>query len=151
MSTNRPTPPGWPRISSAVFYDDAARAIEWLCQAFGFKVRLRIPGPDGRVVHSELTLGDGIVMVAQAGGNPNRKIEVKGRSPQSLAGSMTQSLFAYVDDVDTFCERARSAGARIIEPPTTQDYGPDYWSDRTCRIEDLEGHHWFFAQRLQRS
>lgn len=149
MTTKNPSPPGWPRISSALFYDDASAAIDWLCAVFGFQVRLRIAGPDGRIIHSELTLGDGVVMVAQASNASKREIELKGRSPRSLDGALTQALFAYVDDVEAFCAHAKSAGARIVEPPTTQEYGPDYWSDRTCRIEDCEGHHWFFAQRLR--
>ena len=50
---NKP-PQGWPRITAAVFYDDAAKAIDWLCEAFGFEVRLKIEGDGGRIEHSEL-------------------------------------------------------------------------------------------------
>jgi uncharacterized glyoxalase superfamily protein PhnB len=54
-----------------------------------------------------------------------------------------------VDDVDAHCEQARAAGAKIIDEPTTTDYGEEYWSDRTYRVEDPEGHHWFFMQRMR--
>jgi uncharacterized glyoxalase superfamily protein PhnB len=64
----KPTPQGWPRISSAVFYDDAAAAIPWLCRVFGFEVRLKVEGENGRIEHSELAFGDGLVMVGTAGG-----------------------------------------------------------------------------------
>ena len=58
----RPTPAGWPRLSSSIFYQDAATAIDWLCKAFGFEVRLKVEGEGGRIVHSELTYGDGLIM-----------------------------------------------------------------------------------------
>src|SRR5690606_37481574 len=70
--TRKPAPAGWPRISSAVFYDDAARAIDWLCAAFGFEVRLKVEGDGGRIEHSELTFGDGLIMVGSTGGRSGR-------------------------------------------------------------------------------
>jgi uncharacterized glyoxalase superfamily protein PhnB len=66
-----------------------------------------------------------------------------------VGGANTQSLFVYVDDVEAHARRARAAGARIIEEPTTVDFGEDYWSDRGYRAADPEGHEWFFAQRLR--
>jgi uncharacterized glyoxalase superfamily protein PhnB len=51
--------------------------------------------------------------------------------------------------VDAHCERARAAGARIVEGPTTRDHGEEYWADRSYRAEDLEGHQWFFMQRMR--
>lgn len=51
--------PPWPRISSCLFYADAAAAIDWLCRVFGFEVRLKCAGEDGEIDHSELVLGDG--------------------------------------------------------------------------------------------
>ena len=96
-----PTPPaGWPQISSALFYDDAAAAIEWLEKAFGFSTRLRVEDGSGAIVHSELELGGGLVMVASA--------REGGRSPRSVGGANTQSLFAYVPDVEAHCARARA-------------------------------------------
>ena len=65
------------------------------------------------------------------------------------AGGNTQNLFVYVDDVEAHCQRARAAGAVIDKEPTTTDYGDDYWVDRGYGAVDLEGHHWYFAQRLR--
>ena len=145
----QPSPRGWPRISSAVFYDDAAAAIPWLCRAFGFEVRLKVEGEDGRIEHSELVFADGLIMVGSAGGKSDRPVPLPCRSPRSLGGANTQSLGVFVDDVDAHCERARAAGAKIVEEPATQDYGEAYWSDRTYRAEDLEGHQWWFMQRVR--
>ena len=143
------TPEGWPRISSALFYDDAAKAITWLCKAFDFEVRLLIEGEGGRIEHSELTYGDGLIMVGSTGGRADRKVPLPCKSPRSVGGANTQALCICVDDADAHCERARKAGAKIVEEPTTHDYGDDYWSDRTYRAEDLEGHHWWFMQRVR--
>lgn len=145
----KPSPKGWPRISASVFYDDPRAAIDWLCRAFGFEVRVKVEGEGGQIVHSELTLGDGLIMVGAAGGKSGRKVPVPAKSPRSLGGSVTQALFAYVDDADAHCARARQAGAKILEEPETTDYGAEYWSDRTYRAEDLEGHQWWFAHRVR--
>ena len=143
------TPPGWPRISSSLFYDDAAAAIDWLCRTFGFEVRLRIEGEGGRIEHSELVFGDGLIFVGAAGGKSTRPVPLPCKSPHALGGSVTQALCVFVDDVDAHCERARAAGAKIVEPPTTNDYGEEYWADRTYRAVDLEGHQWWFMQRVK--
>lgn len=149
MSTMKPPPAGWPRISSAIFYDDAATAIDWLCKAFGFEVRLKVEGEGGRIEHSELVLGDGLIMVGEAGGKSERPVPLPCKSPRSLGGANTQGLCVFVDDADAHCARARAAGAKIVEEPTTRDHGEEYWSDRTYRVEDLEGHHWWFMQRVR--
>ena len=138
---SRPPPPDWPRISSALFYDDAAAAIEWLEKAFGFGTRLKVEDGAGGVVHSELELDGGVVMVASAR-DPMR-------SPRSLGGANTQALFLYVDDVDAHCERARVHGATILNAPADKDYGEEHWTDRSYEALDCEGHHWWFAERLR--
>jgi uncharacterized glyoxalase superfamily protein PhnB len=140
----RDSPPGWPRISAAVYYDEPAKAIDWLCRAFGFEVRLKVEGENGSIEHSELTFGDGVVMVGGAKPRfPNR------RSPRAVGGGNTQNLAVYVDDVVAHCARARAAGAKVVSEPSTVDYGEEYWEDRSYEAEDLEGHHWWFMQRLR--
>lgn len=137
-----PTPPaGWPRISSALFYEDAGAAIEWLEKAFGFTTRLEVEDGAGGIVHSELELGDGegVVMVASA-----REARC---SPRSLGGANTQALFVYVDDVDAHFARARAGGAQIVSEPSNRDY--DEWEDRTYETLDCEGHRWWFGQRVR--
>lgn len=137
------TPKGWPRISSALVYDDASAAIDWLARAFGFEVRLRVDGEDGQVRHAELVFGEGLIMLGSGAGDPLRK------SPRALGGVNTQALCVVVDDADAHCARARAAGAKIVMEPSTKDYGPDYWVDRTYEAEDLEGHRWWFMQRVR--
>ncbi len=145
----KPTPAGWPRISSAVFYDDAAAAIDFLCKAFDFRVRLRIDGEGGRIEHSELCYGEGLVMVGSTGGRSDRPSPLPCASPRTTGGANTQALCVMVDDADAHCARARAAGAIIREEPRTEDHGPEYWADRSYRAEDPEGHQWWFIQRVR--
>lgn len=142
-----PTPPGWPRISSSLYYDKASRAIDWLCDAFGFEVRLKVEGDGGRIEHSELLFGDGLVMVADVEGKTGKFPHIA--SPSQVEGRNTQNLMAYVDDVEAHCARARAAGAAIVTEPKTTDYGEDYWTDRSYECVDPGGHHWWFCQRLR--
>jgi uncharacterized glyoxalase superfamily protein PhnB len=146
-----PTPPGWPRITAGVYYDDAETAIDWLCNAFGFMVRIKVAGPDGRIVHSELEYGDGLVMVGQTGKAEDGKAawQESQVSPASIELRNTQSLCVHVDDADAHCERARAAGALILREPETTDYGENYWTDRSYGARDPEGHMWWFMQRLK--
>jgi len=146
----KPTPPGWPRISAAVYYDDAARAIDWLCEAFGFEVRLKVEGEGGRIEHSELTFAgdEGLVMVGMAGGGPE-KPRPWAVSPRSVNGANTQGLCLHIDDADAHCAQARKAGAKILQEPYDVDYGEDYWAERCYQAEDPEGHRWWFMQRLR--
>jgi len=145
----KPAPADWPRLSSSVFYQDAAAAIDWLCNAFGFEVRLKVEGDNGRIEHSELTYGEGLIMVAQEGPQSGRPWKKAMRSPKSLNGETTQSIMFFVDDADAHCANARRHGARIVEEPATHDYGADYWSDRSYGAFDLEGHMWWITQRLR--
>ncbi|HTY49519.1 MAG TPA: VOC family protein [Steroidobacteraceae bacterium] len=141
----KPTPPGWPRISASASYQDPARAIDWLCEAFGFEVRLKVQADDGGIVHSELAFGDALVMVA----GERDEAGIAARSPKSLGGANTRGLFVYVDDIEAHHARATAAGAVIVRPLATSDYGADYWSDRGYGAADPEGHLWYFAQRLR--
>lgn len=141
----KPSPPGWPRVSASVYYDDASTAIDWLCTAFGFTPRLVVTGDGGEVIHAELEFGDdGLVMVASAG----ERNGVRMRGPRSGDGTFV-GLCVYVDDVDAHHTHAVAQGARVHRPLTTTDYGVDYWTDRSYGCYDPEGHQWYFCQRLR--
>jgi uncharacterized glyoxalase superfamily protein PhnB len=146
-ATMKPTPKDWPRMSSSVYYKEAAKAIDWLCNAFGFEVRLKVEGEGGRIEHSELTFGGGVVMVGE-----EMRAEEKarpGRSPRSLDGANSQNIMVYVDDVDAHCARARAAGAKVTYEPAVSDYGEDYWTDKSYGCLDVEGHLWWFSERIR--
>jgi uncharacterized glyoxalase superfamily protein PhnB len=143
--TSKPLPKGWPRISSSLACTNAAAYIDFLCSAFGFEIRLKVDGEGGRIEHSELTLGGGLVTL----GDAKNDVRPWRKSPTQVGGANTQTMAVYVDDVDAHCERARKAGATIAGEPKTTDYGEDYWSDRSYEAIDPEGHHWWFMQRIR--
>jgi len=112
-------------MSPAVFYDDAAAAIDWLCRAFGFDVRLKVEGDGGRIEHSELMYGEGLIMVGDAA-----KIDpLAGRSfrasPRAVNGANTQSIMVFVDDAEGTA-RGRAPRARPSSPNR-----PSTTTDRT--------------------
>ena len=144
----KPTPNGWPQISSSLYYPDANAAIAWLCNAFGFEVRLKIDGPDNTVAHSELTFGRGVIMVS-GGGKQSDAVKAHLQPPTAAGGMNTQNLFVYVDDIDAHHARAVAAGATDATLPSDVDYGEGYWADRGYGAKDIGGHSWWFAQRIR--
>ena len=128
-------PPNMPRITPYLLYEDVEGALTWLSKAFGFRERLRVPGPEGKLTHAEMELDDGVIMMGCPG--PDY------RNPKRL-GQVTHHVYIYVNDVDQHFAQAKSVGATILEPPEDQFYG-----DRRYGAEDPEGHHWYFAQHVR--
>lgn len=115
------------------YYNDAPRAIEWLCRAFGFRRRLVVPGPGGSVMHSELTYGPAVIMVGTS--KPDRGWV----SPKRLSGLNSISSLL-VADPDAHYEQAKAAGATILRELQDEEYG-----GRGYMVSDLEGHQWYFG------
>jgi uncharacterized glyoxalase superfamily protein PhnB len=128
MIENRSAPPG--AMVPRLIYKDVAKAIDWLRDAFGFTERLRTAAePDGTIHHAQLAFGDGSVMLTgEPAANPNEFV---------------QAVMVRVPDIDAHCERARQAGARILNPPDSKPFG-----ERQYSAEDLEGHHWAFTESV---
>ena len=127
-----------PSVSSAVCYKDPKKALRWLEEAFGFKPSMVILGPNDELMHSEMRLGDGLIMVSS-------EWSTRHKSPASIDGLNTQTVHVQLTtDIDAHCERSRKAGATIAMEPTTQFYG-----DRTYRAVDPEGHIWTFGQTVR--
>lgn len=126
------------KMSSALACKDPRSAIEWLERAFGFQTTMLIEDDTGKLVHSELRFGDGLIMVGDEWAD-----NIK--APASVGGSNTQTIHIELSEgIDAHCERARAAGAKIVAEPEDQFYG-----DRTYRAIDPEGHMWTFSQRVQ--
>jgi uncharacterized glyoxalase superfamily protein PhnB len=126
-----------PACVSALVYRDPMAAFEWLQTAFGFEPAMLITDAEGKLAHSEMSHGDGWIMVGSEWSENHR-------SPASLGGKNTQAVHVQLDeDVDAHCERARRAGAEILAEPETQFYG-----DRTYRARDPEGHIWTFGRTV---
>jgi uncharacterized glyoxalase superfamily protein PhnB len=153
-SAHKPPPAGWPQMASCLFYREPAAAIDWLCEAFGFEIRLKVEGEPGEIVHSELMYGSAMIMVGGTA-QPDqddysgKEFKLRHASPLDLGGRLNQSICLFVDDVEAHCVQARAHGATIYAEPATQDYGAEYWSDRGYGAYDREGHAWWFMQRLR--
>ena len=130
-------PEGFPRICPYLFYDDINAALNWLEKAFGLETVFSIPDPQGAIMHAEMKLYDGIIMMGPTSDEQNCK------SPKSL-GAIHQSLYIYVDDVDAHYNQAKAANAKILMEPSDQ-----FWGDRMYAVFDLEGQQWTFAQHVK--
>lgn len=108
-------------------YPDVGEAAAWLCEAFGFSLRLGIGNH-----RAQLNVGDGAVIVTEQrpseGPTPSRTLV---------------SVMVRVPDVDSHCQRAREHGARIVRPPTDYPYG-----ERQYSAEDFAGYVWTFSQSI---
>lgn len=126
------------KLRSALFYRDPRAAHVWLAAALGFELTMLLETPEGDVAHSQMTLGDGVIMVGT-------EWSEKHQSPASMDGRNSQTISIEIeDDVDAHCDRARAAGAIIDVEPETQFYG-----DRTYRCRDPEGHIWNVSQTVK--
>ena len=123
-------------ITPYLLYEDVAGALNFLEKAFGFrKYGEQMSGPDGKLNHAAMKLGEDVIMMGYPG--------PKYKNPKQV-GHATQSLYINVDDVDQHFERARKAGATILEEPQNTPYG-----HRRYGAEDPEGHQWYFAQEIK--
>jgi len=113
------------------------------------EVRLKVEGEGGRIEHSELVFGEALIMVAQSGKRRTHPDFPPGVSPRSIGGANTQHAMIFVDSVDSHCARAQAGGAKVVEELAVHDYGADYWADRSYGALDIEGHLWWFTQRLR--
>ena len=129
MLTNRSAPPV--TVTPVLIYPDVRAAVAWLESAFGFEERVRV----GDAHRAQLRVGaDGAVIVA----------DVRRDQVAPSAGIVSQIIKVRVPDVDTAFARARDFGARVVDEPTTHEYG-----ERSCMVEDLGGHRWELTQTVR--
>jgi PhnB protein len=135
--TVEPIPPGYAAISPYLIVDNASRALEFYKKAFGATERMRHAGPDGRIGHAEILIGDSVVMLA------DEHLEVDARSAKTVGGTPV-TLHFYTRDVDAVARQAAAAGARVLRPVQDQFYG-----DRSGTLEDPFGHRWNVATHIE--
>lgn len=126
-------PKDYNSVTPYLIVKDGAKAIEYYKKVFGATETVRMNGPDGKVGHAELKIGNSHIMLA------DEFPEMDHKSPLSL-GSSPVSLLVYVEDVDGIVNRAVAAGAKILKPVQDQFYG-----DRSGFIQDPFGHLWGVA------
>ena len=117
-------------------YENAPQMIEWLCSTFGFEKQLVFEDDTGGIAHAQLVLGNSMIMLGSMRNDAFGQLQA---TPESV-GKTTQSPYIIVSEVDSICERARAAGAKIVMPPKDEDYG-----GRLFSCLDPEGHLWNFG------
>jgi PhnB protein len=129
----RAIPEGYYSLTPYLVCKGAAKAIDFYTKAFGAKEMVRMPGPDGQVMHAEVQIGNSMLMLADE--NPDQGA----LSPDTIGGTATSIMF-YADDVDAVFKGAVAAGATAVVPPTDM-----FWGDRMAQVTDPFGHKWAIA------
>jgi len=132
-----PIPEGYPRVAPYLNIAGAAEAIDFYCSVLGATERMRMAGPDGKIGHAELAIGDSVIMLAdehEAFGN---------KSPGTLGGTPV-SMMVYVADADATFAAAVAAGATEIQALEDRFYG-----DRSGMFKDPWGHEWTVSSHIE--
>jgi len=136
MSERQPKSQDMQWLNPYMILKDVKSALEFYEYAFGFKTRMVIPDKNGNIMHAEIVHKDGVLMVGSESPEHNML------SAKSLNGSPV-SFYLYVDNIDEFFNKAKTAGAEMLSSLKNQ-----FWGDRTCTFQCPEGYHWTFAQNV---
>ena len=132
----KPIPDGYSSVTPYLIVSGAANAIDYYKMAFDAQEIMRMPSPDGKIMHAELQIGSARIMLA------DEVPQMGHKSPQTLGGSGV-GLMLYVSDVDDTFQRAVSGGGTVVRPVIHQFYG-----DRSGTITDPFGHQWTIATHV---
>ncbi len=143
MPNVKPIPESYPVVTPMLVCRDSAKVIDFAKATFGARERMRMSGPNGSVMHAELEIGKGgVVMLGDAmPENPNPGVASK---PPAHDGSSPVVIHVYVEDVDAAFQKAEAAGAKILIEPKNQFYG-----DRSGRLMDLTGNVWVISTHIE--
>jgi PhnB protein len=125
----KPVPDGYHTVTPYLVVEDAGVLIDFLSRAFGARTRYSHKGPDGKVAHAEMQIGDSIIMMGTARGDSK---------------PLTMALYLYVPNCDELYRQAIAAGATSIREPQDQFYG-----DRHGGIKDPSGNSWWVATHIE--
>ena len=134
-----PIPEGFHTVTPHLIFDKAAEAIDFYKKALGAQEKTRALGPDGKIIHAELLIGNSLIMLNDAMG--------EGKSPKAYGGSPI-GLWLYVDDCDKAFNRAIAAGAKAGPGPMGQ-LQDQFWGDRSGTFVDPFGYTWTVATRKE--
>jgi PhnB protein len=137
VSQVKTRPDGMHSVTPHLVCAGASAAIEFYKKAFGAEELVRLPGPDGKLMHAMIRIGDAPVMLV------DESPAWGALGPKSLGGSPV-TLHLYVDDADAFVQRAVDAGAKVTAPLSDM-----FWGDRYGKLEDPFGHHWSVATHIR--
>jgi PhnB protein len=130
----RAVPEGYHTVTPTLTLDNAAQAIDWYKKALGAEEIARAVGPDGKIMHAEIRIGDSRIMLNDP--------MMGAKGPQSLGGSPA-GLWIYVDDCDALFNRAVAAGGQVL--PGMGQMQDQFWGDRSGSFSDPHGYKWTIA------
>lgn len=133
-------PKDYHSVTPYLIMENASQAIDYYKKVFGAKEVFRMDGPNGKVGHAELQIGDSRIMLA----DENPQMNMPGQGSATRLGASPVSLYLYIEDVDKVVQRAAAAGAKILRPVQDQFYG-----DRNGFIQDPFGHFWGIATHVE--
>ena len=122
----KPIPDGYHTVTPFLNVKGVAKMIDFMKSALGAEEIIRMPGPDGTVMHAEVSIGNSRLML--------------GEPMQQGPTTTSSSFYLYVSDVDSMYKRATGAGAKSVSPPTDQ-----FWGDRMATVSDPFGNTWSLA------
>jgi PhnB protein len=137
MGTVRPIPEGYHTVTPYLYVRGATAAIDFYRNVFGAAEIVRMAGPDGRIMHAELKIGDSVVMLG------DENLQVGMLSPQTVGGFST-GLHVYVENSDAVVKKMVDSGGKVLRPIKNQFYG-----DRSASVLDPFGHMWSVATHIE--
>jgi len=135
MTNVKPIPPGYATATPSITVDDTPKAIEFYKKALGATERMRMAGPDGKIMHAEIQIGNSFIMMND---------ECMGMRSAKSIGASPVSFYLYVEDSDAAFKKAISAGGKQIMPISDM-----FWGDRMGSFEDPFGIHWSLATHVK--
>jgi PhnB protein len=133
--TAKAVPDGYSTVTPQLTLDNCAQAIEWYTRGLGARELSRSVGPDGKIMHAEIQIGNSRVMLNDA--------MMGQKGPKAIGGSPA-SLWLFVEDSDTLFNKAIGAGAKAAMPMDNQ-----FWGDRAGAVTDPAGYTWWIATRKE--
>jgi PhnB protein len=130
-------PKGYHSVTPSLVIGGAAKAIDFYKKAFGAEELSRFPGPDGRIIHAEIKIGDSKLMLGD-------EMPEQGYLGPKGRGGASVSFFIYRENVDEAWKQALNAGGKTVMPLENQ-----FWGDRAGCLEDPFGHQWWLAQHIE--
>ncbi|HVU00894.1 MAG TPA: VOC family protein [Polyangiaceae bacterium] len=124
----KPIPRGYHSVSASLNVESTMALVEFCKKTFGAKLRSTMPGPDGKIIHAEIEIGDSVIMSSDA----------------VREAARPANLFVYVSNVDKVMAKAEKAGAKVMMPAADM-----FWGDRFGRVEDPQGNRWAIATHVE--
>jgi PhnB protein len=135
MAPTKPIPDGFTTVTPSLVFKDCNKAIDFYKKALGAQELMRMPGPDGKMMHAEIKVGNSHVMMND---------EIMGSKSAETLGASPVTFYLYVEDADSSFKKAIAAGCKEIMPVADM-----FWGDRMGAVSDPYGYKWNFSTHVK--